>query len=73
MIKAILVYIFSLVFWEAMVEKLIDKSTLLPVYGIVHEILTSYMSSFNSFEVIRSFSSFMRISSFHSISKNIKE
>ena len=56
MIKAILVYIFSLVFWEAMVEKLIDKSTLLPVYGIVHEILTSYMSSFNSFEVIRSFS-----------------
>lgn len=41
-----------------MVEKLTDKSPLLPLYRTVHEIFTSYGSSFNSFEVIGSFSSF---------------
>ncbi|KAL4386605.1 hypothetical protein GQ457_09G015790 [Hibiscus cannabinus] len=40
------------------VEKLTDKSPLLPLYRTVHEIFTSYGSSFNSFEVIGSFSSF---------------
>lgn len=41
-----------------MVEKLTDKSPLLPLYRTVHEIFTSYGSSFNSFEVIGSFSAF---------------
>lgn len=39
-------------------EKLTDKSPLLSLYRTVHEIFTSYGSSFNSFEVIGSFSSF---------------
>lgn len=37
-------------------EKLTDKSPLLPLYRTVHEIFTSYGSSFNSFEFIGSFS-----------------
>lgn len=40
------------------VEKLTDKSSLLPLYRTVHEIFTAYGSSFNSFDVIRYFSSF---------------
>ncbi|KAL4304612.1 hypothetical protein GQ457_10G009360 [Hibiscus cannabinus] len=39
-------------------KKLTDKSSLLSLYKTVHEIFTSYDSSFNSFEVIGSFSSF---------------
>ncbi|KAL8226252.1 hypothetical protein R6Q59_000195 [Mikania micrantha] len=35
-----------------------DVSPLLPLYRTVHEIFTSYGSSFNSFEVIGSFSAF---------------
>ena len=45
-------------FLGVIVEKLIDKSSLLPLYRTVHEIFISYDSSFNSFEVIGSFSSF---------------
>ena len=45
-------------FFGVIVEKLTDKSPLLPLYRTVHEIFTSYGSSFNSFEVIGSFSSF---------------
>lgn len=45
-------------FLGVIVEKLTDKSPLLPLYKTVHEIFTSYGSSFNSFEVIGSFSSF---------------
>ncbi|KAL4387675.1 hypothetical protein GQ457_09G015890 [Hibiscus cannabinus] len=45
-------------FLGVIVEKLTDKSHLLPLYRTVHEIFTSYGSSFNSFEVIGSFSSF---------------
>ena len=45
-------------FLGVIVEKLTDKSSLLPLYRTVHEIFTSYGSSFNSFEVIGSFSSF---------------
>ena len=45
-------------FLGVIVEKLTDKSPLLPLYRTVHEIFTSYGSSFNSFEVIGSFSSF---------------
>ncbi|KAK8939705.1 hypothetical protein KSP40_PGU004614 [Platanthera guangdongensis] len=41
-----------------MLDKLTDKSLLLSLYRTVHEIFTSYDSSFNSFEVIGSFSSF---------------
>lgn len=41
-----------------MVEKLTDKSPLLPLYRTVHEIFTSYGSSFNYFEVIGSVSKF---------------
>lgn len=51
-------------FLGVIVEKLTDKSPLLSLYRTVHEIFTSYGSSFNSFEVIGSFSSFEnRISS----------
>ena len=45
-------------FLGVIVEKLTDKSPLLPLYRTVHEIFTSYGSSFNSFEVIGSFYSF---------------
>ncbi|KAD4586413.1 hypothetical protein E3N88_24014 [Mikania micrantha] len=45
-------------FFGVIVEKLTDKSSLLPLYGTVYEIFTSYGSSFNSFEVIGSFSKF---------------
>lgn len=45
-------------FLGVIVEKLTDKSPLLPLYRTVHEIFTSYGSSFNSFEVIGSFSAF---------------
>ena len=45
-------------FFGVIVEKLTDKSPLLSLYRTVHEIFTSYGSSFNSFEVIGSFSSF---------------
>ena len=45
-------------FLGVIVEKLTDKSPLLPLDRTVHEIFTSYGSSFNSFEVIGSFSSF---------------
>lgn len=45
-------------FLGVIVEKLTDKSPLLPLYRTVHEIFTSYGSSFNSFEVIGSFSLF---------------
>jgi len=45
-------------FLGVIVEKLTDKSPLLPLYRTVHEIFTSYGSSFNSFEVVGSFSSF---------------
>lgn len=44
-------------FLGVIVEKLTDKSPLLPLYRTVHEIFTSYGSSFNSFEVIGPFSS----------------
>lgn len=43
-------------FLGVIVEKLTDKSPLLPLYRTVHEIFTSYSSSFNSFEFIGSFS-----------------
>ena len=39
-------------FLGVIVEKLTDKSPLLPLYRTVHEIFTSYGSSFNSFEFI---------------------
>jgi hypothetical protein len=45
-------------FFGVIVEKLTDKSPLLPLYRTVHEIFTSYGSSFNSFEVFGSFSAF---------------
>lgn len=45
-------------FLGVIVEKLTDKSPLLSLYRTVHEIFTSYGSSFNSFEVIGSLSSF---------------
>ena len=45
-------------FLGVIVEKLTDKSPLLPLYRTVHEIFTSYGSSFNSFEDIESFSLF---------------
>lgn len=48
-------------FLGVIVEKLTDKSPLLPLYRTVHEIFTSYGSSFNSFEVIGSFSSFEKL------------
>ena len=38
-------------FLGVIVEKLADKSPLLPLYRTVHEIFTSYGSSFNSFEI----------------------
>lgn len=41
-------------FLGVIVEKLTDKSPLLSLYRTVHEIFTSYGSSFNSFEVIGS-------------------
>ena len=44
-------------FLGLIVEKLTDKSPLLSLYRTVHEIFTSYGSSFNSFEVIGPFSS----------------
>jgi len=44
-------------FLGLIVEKLTDKSPLLSLYRTVHEIFTSYGSSFNPFEVIGSFSS----------------
>ena len=44
-------------FLGVIVEKLTDKSPLLPLYRTVHEIFTAYGSSFNSFEVVGSFSS----------------
>ena len=40
------------------VEKLIYELPLLPLYGIVHEIFTSYESTFNSFEAIGSLKSY---------------
>lgn len=43
-------------FFGVIVEKLTDKPPLLPLYRTVHEIFTSYGSSFNSFEFIGSFS-----------------
>lgn len=49
-------------FLGVIVEKLTDKSPLLPLYRTVHEIFISYGSSFNSFEVIGSFSSFENLS-----------
>lgn len=48
-------------FLGVIVEKLTDKSPLLPLYRTIHEIFTSYGSSFNSFEVIGSFSSFEKL------------
>ena len=45
-------------FLGLIVEKSTDKSPFLSLYRTVHEIFTSYGSSFNSFEVIGSFSSF---------------
>ena len=45
-------------FFGVIVEKLTDKSPLLSLYRTVHEIFTSYGSSFNSFEFIGSFSAF---------------
>src|SRR3954471_14636139 len=45
-------------FLGVIVEKLTDKSPLLPLYRTVHEIFTSYGSSFNSFEFIGFFSAF---------------
>lgn len=45
-------------FLGVIVEKLTDKSPLLSLYRTVHEVFTSYGSSFNSFEIIGSFSSF---------------
>ena len=39
------------------VEKLIDKSPLLPLYRTAHENFISYSSSFNSFEVSKHYSS----------------
>ena len=44
------------VFW-VIVKNLIYKSPLLSLYIIVHEIFTSYSSSFNSFKFIKPFSS----------------
>lgn len=41
-------------FLGVIVEKLTDKSPLLPLYRTVHEIFISYGSPFNSFEVIGS-------------------
>ncbi|KAF4399809.1 hypothetical protein G4B88_021023 [Cannabis sativa] len=49
-------------FLGVIVEKLTDKPPLLPLYRTVHEIFISYGSSFNSFEVIGSFSSFENLS-----------
>ena len=48
-------------FLGVIVEKLTDKSPLLPLYRTVHEIFISYGSSFNSFEVIGSLSSFANL------------
>ena len=48
-------------FLGVIVEKLTDRSPLLPLYRTVHEIFTSYGSSFNSFEVIGPFSSFEKL------------
>ena len=45
-------------FLGVIVEKLTDKSPLLPLYRTVHEIFTSYGSSFNYFGVLGSFSAF---------------
>ena len=45
-------------FLGVIVEKLTNKSPLLPLYKTVHEIFTSYNSSFNSFKVVGSFSPF---------------
>lgn len=45
-------------FLGVIVEKLTDKPPLLPLYRTVHEIFTSYGSSFNSFEFIGSLSAF---------------
>ena len=47
-------------FW-VIIEKLTNKSLLLPFYRTVHEFFTSYDSSFNSFEAIGSFSSFKNL------------
>ncbi|KAF4359997.1 hypothetical protein F8388_004504 [Cannabis sativa] len=49
-------------FLGAIMEKLTDKPPLLPLYRTVHEIFISYGSSFYSFEVIGSFSSFENLS-----------
>ncbi|MED6127786.1 hypothetical protein PIB30_091482 [Stylosanthes scabra] len=59
-------------FFGVIVEKLTDKSPLLPLYKTVHEIFTSYDSQFNSFQVIGSFSSLENLSPsfFHSIPKS---
>ena len=38
-------------FLGVIVEKLTDGSPLLPLYRTIHEIFTSYGSSFNSFEL----------------------
>lgn len=55
-------------FLGVIVDKLTDKSPLLSLYRTVHEIFTSYGSSFNSFEVIF----FVRESPpfFHSVPKS---
>jgi len=58
------------VFW-VIVKKLIYKSSLLSLYIIVHEIFTSYSFSFNSFKVIRPFSSVEKLFTSSTLSQNI--
>ena len=58
-------------FLGVIVEKLTDKSPLLPLYRTVHEIFTSYGSSFNSFEVIGSFSSFENLLPYSTPSRRV--
>lgn len=58
-------------FLGVIVEKLTDKSPLLSLYRTVHEIFTSYGSSFNSFEVIGSFSSFENLLPYSTPSRRV--
>jgi hypothetical protein len=59
-------------FLGVIVEKLTDKSPLLPLYRTVHEIFTSYGSSFNSFE-IKSLDLFPRLKIFSFLPLGTKE
>ena len=54
-------------------EKLKNKSSLLPLYKTVHEILISYEFSFNCFEVIGSFSLFKDLLSFFKKKRNFND